>query len=92
MRVRFESFDSILAPEAKEKISYQIAAFELNGRNFIHLQELEKACVAVPGSGRGVEAFERQSQNMWTAKARSNLRSMEAASIKLIERSRQFGR
>jgi uncharacterized protein YdhG (YjbR/CyaY superfamily) len=25
-----------IAPEAKEKISYQIAAFELNGRNLIH--------------------------------------------------------
>jgi len=37
-------------PNAKEKISYQIGAFELNGRG-ARLCGLEKACFAVPDSG-----------------------------------------
>jgi uncharacterized protein YdhG (YjbR/CyaY superfamily) len=46
-----------LAPEAREKISYQIAAFELNGRNLIHFAGWKKHISLYPIPA-GDEAFE----------------------------------
>ena len=46
-----------LAPEAKEKISYQIAAFELNGKNIIHFAGWKKHISLYPIPA-GDEAFE----------------------------------
>jgi len=48
-----------LAPEAKETISYQIAAFELNGKNLIHFAGWKKHISLYPIPA-GDEAFERQ--------------------------------
>jgi uncharacterized protein YdhG (YjbR/CyaY superfamily) len=48
-----------LAPEAKEKISYQIAAFELNGKNLIHFAGWKKHISLYPIPG-GDEAFEEE--------------------------------
>ena len=48
-----------LVPDAKEKISYQIACFELNGRNLIHFAGWEKHVSLYPIPA-GSEAFERQ--------------------------------
>ena len=45
-----------LAPDAKEKISYQIAAFELNGKNLIHFAGWKKHVSLYPVPG-GVEVF-----------------------------------
>jgi len=47
-----------IAPEAKEKISYQIAAFELNGRNLIHFAGWKKHVSLYPIPA-GDEAFEK---------------------------------
>jgi len=47
-----------LAPEAKEKISYQIAAFELNGKNIIHFAGWKKHISLYPVPA-GDEAFEK---------------------------------
>lgn len=48
-----------LAPDAKEKISYQIAAFERNGKNIIHFAGWKKHVSLYPVPA-GSEAFERQ--------------------------------
>jgi len=47
-----------LAPEAKETISYQIAAFELNGKNLIHFAGWKKhiSLYPVPAGGEAFEA------------------------------------
>lgn len=48
-----------LAPDAKERISYQIAAFERNGKNIIHFAGWKKHVALYPVPA-GSEAFERQ--------------------------------
>jgi len=48
-----------LVPEATEKISYQIACFELNGRNLIHFAGWKKHVSLYP-IPVGNEAFEKQ--------------------------------
>jgi len=48
-----------LVPEATEKISYQIACFELNGRNLIHFAGWKKHVSLYPIPA-GDEAFEKQ--------------------------------
>ena len=47
------------APDAKEKISYQIAAFELNGRNLIHFAGWNRHISMYPVPA-GDEAFEKK--------------------------------
>ncbi len=37
-----------VVPEAKEKISYQIGAFELNGKGLLAFAGWKKTCFAVP--------------------------------------------
>lgn len=48
-----------LVPEAKEKISYQIACFELNGKNLIHFAGWKKHISLYPIPA-GDEAFESE--------------------------------
>jgi uncharacterized protein YdhG (YjbR/CyaY superfamily) len=48
-----------IAPGAKEKISYQIAAFELGGKNLIHFAGWKKHISLYPVPA-GDEAFESQ--------------------------------
>lgn len=48
-----------IAPAAKEKISYQIAAFELNGKNIIHFAGWKKHVSLYPVPA-GDEAFEEE--------------------------------
>ena len=48
-----------VAPDAKEKISYQIAAFELNGRNLIHFAGWNRHISMYPVPA-GDEAFEKK--------------------------------
>jgi uncharacterized protein YdhG (YjbR/CyaY superfamily) len=47
------------APDAREKISYQIAAFELNGRNLIHFAGWKNHIALYPIPS-GSEAFNKQ--------------------------------
>jgi len=47
------------APDAKEKISYQIPAFELNGRNLVHFAGWKKHVSLYPIPA-GDEAFEKE--------------------------------
>ena len=48
-----------IVPEAKEKISYQMAAFELNGKNLIHFAGWKKHISLYP-IPVGDEAFENE--------------------------------
>jgi uncharacterized protein YdhG (YjbR/CyaY superfamily) len=47
------------APEAREKISYQIAAFELNGRNLVHFAGWKKHIAMYPIPS-GTAAFNKE--------------------------------
>ncbi len=51
------------APEAREKISYQIAAFELNGKNLIHFAGWKNHISIYPILS-GNEAFNRIDQGI----------------------------
>ena len=50
---------NVAAPNAKEKISYQIPTFELNGRNLIHFAGWKKHISLYPIPA-GDEAFEKK--------------------------------
>ncbi len=47
-----------VVPDAKEKISYQIAAFELNGKNLVHYAGWKKH-VSIYPTPEGTEAFNK---------------------------------
>ncbi|HNE04326.1 MAG TPA: DUF1801 domain-containing protein [Anaerolineales bacterium] len=74
-----------LVPDAKEKISYQIAAFERNGRNIIHFAGWKKHVSLYPVPA-GSEAFERQIAKYVDGKGTLKFPLDEPLPIKLIER------
>lgn len=74
-----------LAPDAKERISYQIAAFERNGRNLIHFAGWKKHVSLYPVPA-GSEAFERQIAKYVDGKGTLKFPLVEPLPIKLIER------
>lgn len=74
-----------LAPDAKERISYQIAAFERNGKNLIHFAGWKKHVSLYPVPA-GSEAFERQIAKYVDGKGTVKFPLDEPLPIKLIER------
>lgn len=74
-----------LVPDAKEKISYQMAAFERNGKNIIHFAGWKKHVSLYPVPA-GSEAFERQIANYVDGKGTVKFLLDEPLPIKLIER------
>lgn len=74
-----------LAPEAKERISYQIAAFELNGKNIIHFAGWKKHVSLYPVPA-GSEAFERQIAKYVDGKGTVKFSLDEPLPLKMIER------
>ncbi len=74
-----------LAPDAKEKISYQIACFELNGTNLIHFAGWKKHVSLYPVPA-GSEAFERQVESYVDGKGTLKFPLDEPLPIKLIGR------
>ena len=74
-----------LVPEAKEKISYQIACFELNGRNLIHFAGWKKHVSLYPVPA-GSEAFERQIKPYVSDKGTVKFSVVEPLPIKLVDR------
>ena len=74
-----------LVPDAKEKISYQIACFELNGMNLIHFAGWKKHVSLYPVPA-GSEAFERQIKPYVSDKGTVKFPLDEPLPIKLIER------
>jgi uncharacterized protein YdhG (YjbR/CyaY superfamily) len=74
-----------LAPDAKERISYQIAAFERNGRNLIYFAGWKKHVSLYPIPA-GSEAFERQIANHVDGKGTLKFPLDEPLPLKLIEK------
>ena len=75
----------VLVPDAKERISYQIAAFERNGRNIIHFAGWKKHVSLYPVPA-GSEACERQIAKYVDGKGTLKFPLDEPLPIKLIER------
>ena len=74
-----------LAPDATERISYQMAAFERNGKNFIHFAGWKKHVSLYPVPA-GSEAFERQVEKYGDGKGTVKFPLDEPLPVKLIER------
>lgn len=74
-----------LGPDAKERISYQIAAFERNGKNIIHFAGW-KTHVSLYPVPAGSEAFERQIAKYVDGKGTVKFALDEPLPLKLIER------
>ena len=74
-----------LVPDAKEKISYQMAAFERNGKNLIHFAGWKQHVSLYPVPA-GSEAFERQIAKYAGGKGTLKFPLDEPLPIKLIER------
>jgi len=73
------------APGAKEKISYQIAAFELNGKNLIHFAGWKKHISLYPIPA-GDEAFEKAVSKYVDGKGTLKFPLDEPMPIKLINK------
>lgn len=74
-----------LVPDAKEKISYQMAAFERNGKNLIHFAGWKQHVSLYPVPA-GSEAFERQIAKYAGGKGTLKFSLEEPLPLKLIER------
>jgi uncharacterized protein YdhG (YjbR/CyaY superfamily) len=74
-----------LVPDVKEKISYQMAAFERNGRNLIHFAGWKQHVSLYPVPA-GSEAFERQIAKYAGGKGTLKFSLEEPLPLKLIER------
>ncbi|MBK6793730.1 MAG: DUF1801 domain-containing protein [Anaerolineales bacterium] len=82
---RIRKLIRVLVPDAKEKISYQMAAFERNGRNLIHFAGWKKHVSLYPVPA-GSEAFERQVAKYAGGKGTVKFPLDEPLPLKLIER------
>ena len=74
-----------IAPDAKEKISYQIACFELNGRNLIHFAGWKNHVSLYPIPA-GSDAFEKQIKSYVDGKGTLKFPLDKPIPMKLIER------
>ena len=74
-----------IAPDAKEKISYQIAAFELDGRNLIHFAGWKKHISLYPIPA-GDEAFEDEVSKYADGKGTLKFLLNEPLPMKLINK------
>ena len=74
-----------LVPDAKEKISYQMAAFERNGKNLIHFAGWKQHVSLYPVPA-GSEAFERQIAKYVDGKGTVKFPLDEPLPLKLIEK------
>jgi uncharacterized protein YdhG (YjbR/CyaY superfamily) len=74
-----------LVPDAREKISYQIGCFELNGKNLVHFAGWKKHVSLYPVPA-GSEAFEKSIAKYVDGKGTLKFSLDEPLPIKLIER------
>jgi uncharacterized protein YdhG (YjbR/CyaY superfamily) len=78
-----------LVPGAKEKISYQIACFELNGRNLIHFAGWKHHVSLYPIPG-GSEAFNKEIAKYVDGKGTVKFPLDKPLPIKLIEKAVKY--
>ncbi|MBI4760845.1 MAG: iron chaperone [Chloroflexota bacterium] len=74
-----------IAPAAKEKISYQIAAFELNGRNLVYFAGWKRHVSLYPLPA-GDEAFRQEISRYVDGKGTLKFPLDESLPLKLIEK------
>jgi uncharacterized protein YdhG (YjbR/CyaY superfamily) len=77
------------APNTKEKISYQIPTFELNGRNLIHFAAWKKHIAMYPIPA-GSEAFEKELAQYTDGKGTLKFPLDKPLPLKLIREIVQF--
>jgi uncharacterized protein YdhG (YjbR/CyaY superfamily) len=77
------------APEAREKISYQIAAFELNGRNLVHFAGWKKHISMYPIPS-GTQAFNKEVAQFADGKGTIKFPLDKPLPLKLISRIVRF--
>ena len=73
------------APDAREKISYKIAGYELNGRNLVYFAGWKKHISLYPVPA-GDEAFERQIAKYADGRGTLKFPLDEPLPVKLIEK------
>ena len=78
-----------LAPKAKERISYQIAAFELNGKNIIHFAGWKKHVSLYPVPA-GSEAFNKEIAKYVDGKGTVKFPLDKPLPIKLVEKAVKY--
>ena len=78
-----------LVPDAKEKISYQIACFELNGKNLIHFAGWKKHVSLYPIPA-GNEAFNKEIAKYADGKGTLKFPLDKPLPVKLIERAVKY--
>ncbi len=78
-----------LAPDAKEKISYQIACFELNGKNLIHFAGWKKHVSLYPVP-EGSEAFNKEIAKYADGKGTVKFPLDNPLPLKFIERAIKY--
>jgi uncharacterized protein YdhG (YjbR/CyaY superfamily) len=74
-----------IAPDARENISYQIAAFEVKGKNFIHIAGWKKHISIYPIPS-GTEAFNKEIAKYADGKGTVKFPLDKSLPLKLIER------
>jgi uncharacterized protein YdhG (YjbR/CyaY superfamily) len=74
-----------LVPDAQEKISYQIACFELNGKNLIHFAGWKQHVSMYP-TPAGTEAFNKAIAKYAGGKGTTKFPLDEPLPLKLIEK------
>ena len=72
-----------VAPDAKEKISYQIACFELNGKNLVHFAGWKRHVSMYP-TPAGTEAFNKEIAKYAGGKGTTKFPLNEPLPLKLI--------
>ena len=77
------------APDAREKISYQIAAFELNGRNLIHFAGW-KHHISIYPIPSGTEAFNKEVSQYADGKGTLKFQIDKPLPLKLINKIVKF--
>lgn len=78
-----------VAPKAKEKISYQIACFELNGKNLVHFAGWKKHVSLYPVPA-GSEAFNEEISKYADGKGTIKFMLDKPLPIKLIKQVVKF--
>ena len=78
-----------VTPKAKEKISYQIACFELNGKNLVHFAGWKQHVSMYP-TPAGTEAFNKAIAKYAGGKGTTKFMLNEPLPLKLIQQIVKF--
>ncbi len=78
-----------IVPDARENISYQIAAFEVNGKNFIHIAGWKKHISIYPIPA-GTDAFNNEIAKYADGKGTVKFPLDKPLPVKLIEKAIKY--